>query len=72
MEGDLGDEEYREQKAQTTAELDALPQDQGNPDEAVGREEQRVREMRRDDVEDGAPPWARIDLDGGVAYLDPR
>jgi hypothetical protein len=28
--------------------------------------------MRRDDVEDGAPPRRRIDLDSGVAYLDPR
>ncbi|SOE03592.1 DUF6191 domain-containing protein [Blastococcus haudaquaticus] len=42
------------------------------PGKAVDLEEQRVREMRRDDVEDGAPPWARIDLDSGVAYLDPR
>lgn len=42
------------------------------PGKAVDLEEQRVREMRRDDVEDGAPPYARIDLDGGVAYLDPR
>ena len=39
---------------------------------AVDLEEQRVREMRRDDVEDGAPPRRRIDLDSGVAYLDPR
>jgi hypothetical protein len=31
-----------------------------------------VREMRRDDVEDGAPPTTRIDLDSGVAYLDRR
>jgi hypothetical protein len=42
------------------------------PGRAVDLEEQRVREMRRDDVEDGAPPYARIDLDSGVAYLDPR
>jgi hypothetical protein len=35
-------------------------------------EQQRAREIRRDDVEDGAPPYGRIDLDGGVAYLDPR
>ena len=42
------------------------------PGKAVDLEEQRVREMRRDDVEDGAPPYARIDLDSGVAYLDPR
>ena len=42
------------------------------PGKAVDLEEQRVREMRRDDVEDGAPPRRRIDLDSGVAYLDPR
>ena len=42
------------------------------PGKAVDLEEQRVREIRRDDVEDGAPPRARIDLDSGVAYLDPR
>lgn len=42
------------------------------PGKAVDLEEQRVREMRRDDVEDGAPPRTRIDLDSGVAYLDPR
>jgi hypothetical protein len=29
-------------------------------------------EMARDDVDDGAPPYGRIDLDGGVAYLDVR
>jgi hypothetical protein len=42
------------------------------PGKAVDLEEQRVRELRRDDVEDGAPPYTRIDLDSGVAYLDPR
>jgi hypothetical protein len=42
------------------------------PGKALDLEEQRVREMRRDDVEDGAPPRRRIDLDSGVAYLDPR
>jgi len=42
------------------------------PGKAVDLEEQRVREMRRDDVEDGAPPRRRIDLDSGVAYLDLR
>jgi hypothetical protein len=42
------------------------------PGRALDLEEQRVREMRRDDVEDGAPPCSRIDLDSGVAYLDPR
>ena len=35
-------------------------------------EQQRVREMTRDDVADGAPPYGRIDLDSGIAYLDPR
>ena len=42
------------------------------PGRAIDLEQQRVREMTRDDVEDGAPPYGRIDLDGGVAYLDPR
>ena len=42
------------------------------PGRAVDLEQQRVREMRRDDVEDGAPPYGRIDLDSGVAYLGPR
>ena len=42
------------------------------PGKAVDLEEQRVRELRRDDVQDGAPPYTRIDLDGGVAYLGPR
>jgi Family of unknown function (DUF6191) len=42
------------------------------PGKAVDLEQQRVREMRRDDVEDGAPPYTRIDLDSGVAYLDRR
>jgi hypothetical protein len=42
------------------------------PGKAIDLEEQRVREMTRDDVADGAPPYGRIDLDSGVAYLDPR
>ena len=42
------------------------------PGKAVDLEQQRVREMTRDDVADGAPPYGRIDLDSGVAYLDPR
>ncbi len=42
------------------------------PGRDVDLEQQRAREIRRDDVEDGAPPYGRIDLDGGVAYLDPR
>ena len=42
------------------------------PGKALDLEERRIREMRRDDVEDGAPPRRRIDLDSGVAYLDPR
>ena len=41
------------------------------PGKAVDLEQQRVRELRRDDVEDGAPP-NRIDLDAGVVYLDRR
>jgi hypothetical protein len=39
------------------------------PGKAVDLEQQRAREIRRDDVEDGAPP-NRIDLDAGVAYID--
>jgi hypothetical protein len=39
------------------------------PGRAVDLEQQRTRELRRDDVDDGAPPRERIDLDGGVAYL---
>jgi hypothetical protein len=42
------------------------------PGKALDLEEQRVRETRRDDVEDGAPPNRHIDLDGGVAYIDLR
>jgi hypothetical protein len=42
------------------------------PGKAIDLEQQRVREMTRDDVDDGAPPYGRIDLDSGVAYLDPR
>ena len=41
------------------------------PGKSVDLEEQRVRELRRDDVEDGAPP-NRIDLDAGVVHLDRR
>ena len=40
------------------------------PGRAVDLEQQRAREILRDDVEDGAPPYDRIDLDGGVAHLD--
>jgi hypothetical protein len=39
------------------------------PGKALDLEQQRVRELRRDDVADGAPP-NRIDLDAGVVYLD--
>ena len=42
------------------------------PGRAVDLEEQRVRELTRDDVENGAPPNGGIDLDSGVAYVDPR
>jgi len=42
------------------------------PGKAIDLEQQRVREMTRDDVADGAPPYGRIDLDSGVAYLDVR
>ena len=40
------------------------------PGRSVDLEEQRVREVRRDDVQDGAPPYGRIDLDSGTASLD--
>ncbi len=36
----------------------------------VDLEQQRAREIRRDDVDDGAPPYGRIDLATGVAWLD--
>ena len=42
------------------------------PGKAVDLEQQRVREMTRDDVDDGAPPYQRIDLDSGVAHIDVR
>jgi hypothetical protein len=42
------------------------------PGKAIDLEQQRVREMSRDDIDDGAPPYGRIDLDSGVVYLDGR
>jgi hypothetical protein len=39
------------------------------PGRDVDLEQQRARELRRDDVDDGAPPYGRIDLDGGIVYL---
>ena len=42
------------------------------PGKAIDLEQQRVREMTREDVDDGAPPYGRVDLDSGVAYLDVR
>jgi hypothetical protein len=42
------------------------------PGKGIDLEEQRVRQMTRDDVDDGAPPYGRVDLDSGVAYLDVR
>jgi hypothetical protein len=41
-----------------------------SPGREADLEQQRVREIRRDDVNDGEPPHARIDLDSGVAHLD--
>jgi hypothetical protein len=41
-----------------------------SPGAAVDLEQRRVREMFRDDAEDGAPPYRRIDLDSGVAVID--
>jgi hypothetical protein len=40
------------------------------PGRSVDLDEQRIREVKRDDVRDGAPPYGPIDLDGGIAYLD--
>jgi hypothetical protein len=42
------------------------------PGKALDLEEQRVREMTRDDVQDGAPPNTRIDLDSGIAWIEVR
>jgi hypothetical protein len=42
------------------------------PGRVVDLEQQRVQETKRDDVDDGAPPYGRIDLASGVAYLDVR
>ena len=39
------------------------------PGRAVDLEQKRVRQMTRDDVEDGAPPNG-VDLERGVVYLD--
>ena len=39
------------------------------PGRAVDLEQQRSRELRREDLGDGAPPRERIDLDAGVAYF---
>jgi hypothetical protein len=39
------------------------------PGRTADLEEQLAREVRRDVVEDGAPPFTRIDLDSGVAYV---
>jgi hypothetical protein len=40
------------------------------PGKAVDLEEQRAQELRRDEIEDGAPPV--IDLDSRIAYIDRR
>jgi hypothetical protein len=41
-----------------------------DPGRAVDLEEQRSRAVTREDIRDGAPPWARIDLASGTAVLD--
>jgi hypothetical protein len=41
-----------------------------DPGRNVDLEQQLARQVRRDVVDDGAPPFTRIDLDSGVAYLD--
>jgi hypothetical protein len=40
------------------------------PGRTIDLDQQRTREIRRDDVDDGAPPFTRIDVDSGIAYLD--
>ena len=42
------------------------------PGRAIDLEQQWVRELTRDDVENGAPPNTRIDLDSGVVHVDRR
>jgi hypothetical protein len=42
------------------------------PGRTIDLDQQRAREIRRDDVDDGAPPSTLIDLDSGVAYFDVR
>ena len=49
------------------AELDAGLQ----PGKRLKMEERRAEALRRDDVEDGAPPLSTVDLDGGVAIVRP-
>jgi hypothetical protein len=39
------------------------------PGRTVDLDEQLAREVRRDVIDDGAPPFTRIDLDSGVAYF---
>ena len=41
-----------------------------DPGRAADLEEQRSRAVTRQDVQDGAPPWGRIDLASGTALLD--
>ncbi len=40
------------------------------PGRTADLEQQLAREVRRDVVDDGAPPFPRIDLDRGVLYVD--
>jgi hypothetical protein len=42
------------------------------PGRTADLEAQLAREVRRDVVADGAPPFTRIDLTGGIAYMDVR
>src|SRR3954453_6080454 len=39
------------------------------PGRAADLETRQVRELRREDVPDGAPPRSRVDLDAGIARL---
>ncbi|MGY1621001.1 DUF6191 domain-containing protein [Geodermatophilus sp. SYSU D00965] len=39
------------------------------PGREVDLEQQRVQRTRREDAEEGAPPFSRVDLDAGVAVL---
>ena len=41
-----------------------------DPGRSADLEEQRSRAVTREDVREGAPPWGRIDLVAGTAFLE--